>query len=34
MLSIDYINEEIKKAKIRIKDLENLKKAKEKDNLG
>lgn len=31
MLSINYINEEIEKAKIRIRDLENLKKAKEKD---
>tara|TARA_X000000950_G_C13888202_1_gene649752 strand:+ start:1706 stop:1816 length:111 start_codon:yes stop_codon:yes gene_type:complete len=32
MMSINYINEEIEKAKIRIRDLENLKKAKEKGN--
>ena len=30
-MNINYINEEIEKAKIRIRDLENLKKAKEED---
>ncbi len=30
-MNINYINEEIEKAKIRIRDLENLKKAKKED---